>query len=79
MSEISDQAALDWPFDIWLRLAVLHMGLSPQEFWAMDMRDWFALCHRSTPVQFGQADLETLLKAYPDKLASKKDNELWMT
>jgi len=78
MSEKSDPAQT-WPFDIWLRLAVLHMHLSPQEFWEMSVRDWFALCHRAVPAQFSKIDLKDLMDDFPDSLEGpnlpeEKDN-----
>ena len=59
--------AQDWPFDIWLRLAVLHMHLTPKDFWEMSVRDWFVLCRRNAPAQFSKDNLRQLLKAFPDK------------
>lgn len=69
----------NWPFDVWLRLAVLHMHISPNDFWDMNLRDWFALCRRQNPVQFSQLDLENMMQTFPDKLSvnpdqTKKDN-----
>jgi len=70
-----EQKEQSWPFDIWLRLVVLHMHLSPQDFWDMSVRDWFALCHRNTPTQFSQMNLTSLMQAFPDETdGDKKDN-----
>lgn len=55
-----------WPFDVWLRLAVLHMHMTPHAFWAMSVRDWFTLCHRDNSAQFARSDLADLMLAFPD-------------
>ncbi len=59
----------DWPFDTWLRLAVLHMHMSPQDFWNISVRDWFALCHRQEAKQFSQINLAKLMQDFPDSRA----------
>ncbi len=62
MSEMSN-----WPFEIWLRLAVLQMGLAPETFWEMDVRDWLTLCKREEGKALSPADFEALQKLFPDK------------
>jgi len=39
----------DWPFEAWLKIAVIQLGLSPKEFWGMSLCDWFALTQRTAP------------------------------
>lgn len=75
MTQISKDAEQDWPFDIWLRLAVMHMHLSPQDFWDMNLRDWFVLCHRQETAQFSQLDLIGLMQIFPDQTASNLTSE----
>ena len=30
----------EWPFVLWLDIAVRILGLSPQEYWSMSLYDW---------------------------------------
>jgi len=58
---------LNWPFKIWLRLAVLQMGLAPETFWSMDVVDWLTLCKKGESKGLSLADFEALQKQFPDK------------
>lgn len=53
----------DWPFDAWLKLAVLQLGLTPAEFWALSLIDWFALTRKSNSAPMNK---DTLLKMERD-------------
>jgi len=33
----------NWPFEGWLKIAVMQLGLTPSEFWKLSLVDWFAL------------------------------------
>ncbi|MDB2438391.1 phage tail assembly chaperone [Hellea sp.] len=46
----------DWPFEAWLKIAVMQLGLSPSEFWNMSLIDWFALTQASAPLAMRKAD-----------------------
>jgi len=75
MSQISEDADQKWPFEIWLRLAVLHMHISPKDFWDMNLRDWFVLCHREELAQFSKSDLSELMQIFPDGVIQNIDGE----
>lgn len=55
-----------WPFQKWLRLAVLQMGLTPDAFWSMDVIDWLTLCKREGGGTMSSADLDALQTQFPD-------------
>jgi len=61
----------NWPFQIWLELAVRVYGLSPQQFWQMSLSDWLSLLSQSTqrasmrPLKRGA--LSDLINQFPDK------------
>ena len=38
-----------WPFEAWLKIAVMQLGLTPTEFWNLSLVDWFALTRSSGP------------------------------
>jgi uncharacterized phage protein (TIGR02216 family) len=51
-----------------LRLGVLRLGLSPDEFWRLSLAEWRALT--AAPPQdlpLSRPDLEALLALYPDQ------------
>lgn len=54
----------DWPFEVWLKIAVMQLGLSPQDFWQMSVMDWFALTKASYPLAMSKADLIKLEHDY---------------
>ena len=54
----------DWPFEAWLKIAVMQMGLSPRDFWEMSLTDWFALTQRSASKPMSQKDLIKLEQDY---------------
>lgn len=54
----------DWPFEAWLKLAVIRMGLTPREFWALSLTDWFALTRSQTVPRLTQTDLDKLEQDY---------------
>jgi len=54
----------DWPFEAWLKIAVMQLGLSPQDFWQMSVMDWFALTKPSFPRAMSKADLIKLEHDY---------------
>lgn len=56
-----------WPFQAWLRLAVLHMKLSPDAFWDMPVRDWLWLCQNRDEAPLTAHDFTPLFEAFPDE------------
>lgn len=54
----------DWPFEPWLKIAVMQLGLSPEAFWEMSVMDWFALTKKSAPRAMTKADLIKLEHDY---------------
>lgn len=46
-----------WPFEVWLKIAVFQLRLSPAEFWQMNLIDWFALTKISAPQAMRKAEL----------------------
>ena len=61
----------DWPFDVWLDVAVRIYGLSPQDFWAMSLRDWLSLLSqtdaRKSARPLNRNSLSGLMTDFPDK------------
>lgn len=53
------------PFGDWLRLAV-RMGIAPQRFWALSVREWRMLTASDAPAALGRAELQELQARYPD-------------
>ena len=48
--------------------AVLRLGLSPGDVWALSVGEWTALAAAGGGAAgFDRADLETLLRQYPDE------------
>lgn len=64
---MSDEAQ-NWPFEKWLRLAVIHLKLSPEEFWDMPLRDWFWLCKKTENAVLSRDDFQSLFEQFPDKV-----------
>jgi len=60
---------LKWPFETWLRLAVLQMGFTPDTFWETDVIDWLVLCKKAKKPTMSLSDFETLQKQFPDSEA----------
>jgi len=54
----------DWPFDVWLKIAVMQLGLLPKEFWEMSLIDWLSLTKTSAPSVMGKSDLIKLEQDY---------------
>lgn len=55
---------IDWPFDAWLKIAVLQMGLSPKAFWETSLTDWFAMTQSSVPKPMSKRNLIKLEDDY---------------
>lgn len=55
-----------WPFDAWLKMAVLQFGLSPHEFWRTSLRDWRVLTASPKTAAMARADFNVLRRAFPD-------------
>ena len=53
----------DWPFEAWLKIAVMQLGLSPSEFWQISLIDWLAI---TRPHRRAVMTKETLLKMEQD-------------
>ncbi len=54
----------NWPFDAWLKMAVMQLGLTPRDFWEMSLIDWFALTKTSSTHAMNKADLMKLEQDY---------------
>lgn len=54
----------DWPFEAWLKIAVMQLGLSPEAFWKMSLGDWFSLTHIRAPEVMGLEDLIKMERDY---------------
>ena len=54
----------DWPFEVWLKIAVMQLGLTPSEFWQMSLIDWFAITRASRPSAMTKTDLIKLEQDY---------------
>ena len=54
----------NWPFEAWLKVAVLQLGLSPEDFWKMSLKDWFALTQSPAPYAMRKSDLIKLEQDY---------------
>lgn len=54
----------DWPFDAWLKIAVMQLGLSAEAFWKMSLIDWFALARNTAPSAMHKEDLIKLEMDY---------------
>jgi len=57
-----------WPFEKWLRLAVIHLKLSPEDFWNMPVRDWFWLCRNAQNTPVSLDDFQSLFEQFPDEV-----------
>jgi len=47
-----------WPFNAWLKLAVIRYGLTPSEFWQMSVHD------EAKPMR--RSEFDALTQKYPD-------------
>ena len=54
----------NWPFEVWLKIAVMQLGISPQNFWDMSLTDWFAITKTSAPKRMRKSDLIKLEQDY---------------
>ena len=54
----------DWPFEVWLKIAVMQLGLTPSEFWKMSLIVWFAITRANRPSVMTKADLIKLEQDY---------------
>lgn len=57
---------MSWPFETWLQIAVRRFGLTPEIFWATDLRDWLVLMETTRVAGCGRAQLSALMAAHPD-------------
>ena len=55
-----------WPFENWLRIAVMQMGLNPSEFWNLSLNDWRTLTRSNDLEPLPREVFEKLRDAYPD-------------
>ena len=53
-----------WPFEVWQKVAVMQLGISPSEFWEMSLMDWFAVTKLSAPKAMRKSDLIKLEQDY---------------
>jgi uncharacterized phage protein (TIGR02216 family) len=71
MSAAPDPAAttpdptFDWP--ALLRLAAGRFLIPPEAFWRLSVAEWRALTEGGGPDPLPRADLEALLRQFPDK------------
>ena len=54
-----------FPWRVWLALA-LRLGLSPQCFWTLSLREWRALIGPLAPERLDRAGFTALASLYPD-------------
>lgn len=54
----------DWPFEAWLKIARIQLGLSPREFWVLSLTDWFALTRSEASSRLTQTDLDKMEHDY---------------
>ena len=54
----------NWPFEVWLKIAVMQLGISPSEFWQMSLMDWFSIAKTSAPKAMRKSDLIKLEQDY---------------
>lgn len=54
------------PWREWLAYAVLSLGLSPRDFWALTLFEWRSLAPEGT-VAMDRSGLEKLIALYPDE------------
>ena len=63
--------AADWPFDVWLDIAVRIFGISPRDFWDMNLNDWLTLLSqakgRTGLRPMNRHKLSGLMTVFPDK------------
>lgn len=62
----------NWPFEVWLRLAVRGFRLTPQQFWDMSLRDWLALTRSETVPTMSADELSELQIRFPDETKDKE-------
>ena len=53
----------NWPFEAWLKIAVMQLGLSPRDFWSLSLSDWFLL---TRPARYIGLSRKALLKMEQD-------------
>ena len=54
----------DWPFQAWLKIEVFQLGLSPENFWEMTLKDWLALTETPASNALNKSDLIKLEREY---------------
>jgi len=57
----------NWPFEAWLKIAVMQLGLSPAQFWAISLIDWFSLTRPSGPPAMTKSDLIKMEDRYANR------------
>ena len=62
----------NWPFEVWLRLAVRGFRLSPQQFWDMSLRDWLILTRSETVPTMSADELSQLHNRFPDEVKNEE-------
>lgn len=50
-----------------LRLAVLRLGLTPESFWRLSLREWRALTEAPAAPVLDRAALDALIARFPDE------------
>jgi len=46
--------------------AAVAMGLSPEAFWRLSLKEWRMLTLRAEPGALGRRDLDEMMRAWPD-------------
>ncbi len=54
------------PWRRWFAFAVLSLGLTPEDFWALTLDEWRFLLPDESPA-LGRRGLEKLIALYPDE------------
>jgi uncharacterized phage protein (TIGR02216 family) len=57
-------SAIDWGG---LLRAAARMGVSPEDFWRMSVREWRLMTRGDDVIAMSRADLAELMQAYPDR------------
>lgn len=57
---------MSWPFDTWLRIAVIRFGISPDAFWKLSLHDWRSLTRTEGMTPLPREAFDALRSAYPD-------------
>ena len=57
----------NWPFEAWLKIAVMQLGLSPRDFWSLSLSDWFLLTRPARNIGLSRKALLKMEQDYEHK------------